>query len=350
MTAGCSCRPACAGGSVADQRERAAPPRSACSRPPEADPRPQPGPGGDRAAGRPVAQPARRLSCCSTCSSRSTSASPIATSWRRARQRGSTKRGVALGDVLGRRWRSAGAAVIWRRHGSPRARRARWCARSPGQFAELTGQLTMRLEMRPEQKARSVLTTCWPRPRKPPSAAISRRPRASTRRRCAPTLPTRPALQSRQRVPGAGPLPRRPRPRWPGEIAVARDPAFAEAWYNLALAAGGRAAERSRHRRVPPRRAGRARLRRRAVQLALLLTKLDRCSEGAGRVGTLPRTRTVVEAGGHRAEGDCALPHEDPAGTGAGGLSPAIPAPLPLCAHVPLPPFHVPLPPWGRGV
>ena len=104
------------------------------------------------------------------------------------------------------------------------------------------------------------------------------------------------------------------------QIAVARDPAFAEAWYNLAQAAEDEQQTDlavAQYRRAVQAEPGYADAH---FNLALLLTKLDRCSRGARRLGTLPRARTVIAADRHGAKGDRALPHEDPAGTGAGGV------------------------------
>ena len=229
------------------------------------------------------------------------------------------KRGVALGDVLdasialGRR---GGHLAEARLTEGPSGTLVREIA---GQLAELSGQLTMPPADAPGAEGAQ--------PRRSPgrgggggaNAAITPRRRASTPRRCAPT-PADPVLpfnlgnvfQAQGRATEA-------KVAW--QIAVARDPAFAEAWYNLALAAED---EQQTDLAVAQYR--------RAVQaqpdyadahfnLALLLTRLDRCSRGARRLGAFPRARTVVQAGGHGAEGDRALPHEDPAGAGAGGLS-----------------------------
>ena len=85
------------------------------------------------------------------------------------------------------------------------------------------------------------------------------------------------------------------------QIAVARDPAFAEAWYNLALAAED---EQQTDLAIAQYR--------RAVQaqpdyadahfnLALLLTKLDRCDE-ALPAGIASWSSSPIAAGRHRAE------------------------------------------------
>ena len=131
-----------------------------------------------------------------------------------------------------RRSRCAGAAAIWPRRGSSRVRRARWCARFGGQLAELSGQLTMRLG----PTGRAASTICWSRRRSAEEARRSRRrPRASTRRPCAPmpTIRCCPSISATSSTAQG----RAAEAKIAWQIAVARDPAFAEAWYNLALAA-----------------------------------------------------------------------------------------------------------------
>ena len=186
------------------------------------------------------------------------------------------KRGVALGDVLD-------ASISLRRRGGhlaearltegPSGALVREIA---GQLAELSGQLTMPLPLRPEQKARS-LDDLLVEAEEAEAAAITPRPRASTRRRCAPTPPTRccrsiSATSSRRR---AAP----PRPRWRGRSrwrAIRPLPRPGTTW--------------PRRRRTSSRPISPSPQYRRAVQaepdyadahfnLALLLTRLERCGE-----------------------------------------------------------------------
>ena len=102
------------------------------------------------------------------------------------------------------------------------------------------------------------------------------------------------------------------------QIAVARDPAFAEAWYNLAQAAED---EQQADLAIAQYR--------RAVQaqpdyadahfnLALLLTRLERCGEALPAWERFLELEPASRAGRHGAEGDRAVPHEDPAGARAG--------------------------------
>ena len=187
------------------------------------------------------------------------------------------KRGVALSDVLE-------ASISLRRRGGhlaearltegPSGALVREIA---GQLAELSGQLTMRLPMRPEQKARSLDDLLVEADEAEANAAITPRPRASTPRRCAPTPPIRccPSISatcSRRRA-----APTEAKVAW--QIAVARDPAFAEAWYNLAQAAEDEQQADlavAQYRRAVQAEPGYADAH---FNLALLLTKLDRCSE-----------------------------------------------------------------------
>ena len=82
------------------------------------------------------------------------------------------------------------------------------------------------------------------------------------------------------------------------QIAVARDPAFAEAWYNLAMAAEDERPRRPRHRRISPRRCRRSRTMPTRISIsALLLTKLDRCDEALPVLGALPGAGAAVHAG-----------------------------------------------------
>jgi len=182
------------------------------------------------------------------------------------------KNGVAIGDVLE-------ASIALRRRGAhlaearltegPSGELVREIA---GQLADLSGQLTMRLE----QKARSVddllaeaeqaeeqgdLATA--------ESLYSTAMRADT---VDPVLPFNLGNVFQAQGPAT-----EAKVAW--QIAVARDPAFAEAWYNLALAAED---ERQTDLAIAEYR--------RAVQaqsdytdahfnLALLLTRLERCAE-----------------------------------------------------------------------
>jgi len=186
------------------------------------------------------------------------------------------KRGVALGDVLD-------AAISLRRRGGhlaearltegPSGELVREIA---GQLAELSGQLTMPLRMRAEQKARSIddllLEAEEAEERGDHAAAESLYTTAMRADTADPVLPFNlgNVFQAQGRATEA-------KVAW--QIAVARDPAFAEAWYNLALAAED---DKQTDLAVAQYR--------RAVQaepdyadaqfnLALLLTHLDRCSE-----------------------------------------------------------------------
>ncbi len=186
------------------------------------------------------------------------------------------KRGVALGDVLE-------AAMSLRRRGGhlsearltegPSGTLVREVA---GQLAELSGQLQMPLEGRPERKMRSIddlLVEAEEAELAGDLAAAESLYTTAMRADTAdPVLPFNlgNVFQSQGRGPEA-------KVAW--QIAVARDPAFAEAWYNLALAAED---ERQSDLAVAEYR--------RAVQaqpdyadahfnLALLLTRLERCDE-----------------------------------------------------------------------
>ncbi|MFZ5782839.1 MAG: tetratricopeptide repeat protein [Pseudomonadota bacterium] len=197
------------------------------------------------------------------------------------------KRGISLGDVLE-------AAVALRRRGGhlaearltegPSGELLREVA---GQLAELSGQLTMRLDVGPAHEpprslddlvteaeaaeetgdhgtAESLYTTAM---------------RADT---ADPVLPFNlgNVFQAQGRASEA-------KVAW--QIAVARDPAFAEAWYNLALAAedDGQAdlavAQYRRAVQAQPEYADAH------FNLALLLTRLDRCADA------LPAWERVLE-------------------------------------------------------
>ena len=182
------------------------------------------------------------------------------------------KSGVAIGDVLE-------ASIALRRRGGhlaearltegPAGELVREIA---GQLAELSGQLTMRLE----QKARSIddllLEAEQAEMEGDLAAAESLYTTAMRADTVDPVLPFNlgNVFQAQGRSTEA-------KIAW--QIAVARDPAFAEAWYNLAMAAED---EQQTDLAIAEYR--------RAVQaqsdyadahfnLALLLTRLDRCTE-----------------------------------------------------------------------
>jgi tetratricopeptide (TPR) repeat protein len=145
-----------------------------------------------------------------------------------------------------------------------------------GQLAELSGQLTMRLPMRPHEKARSLDDLLAEA-----EDAVERGDHATaeslytTAMRADAGDPVLPfnlgnVFLAQGRAVEA-------KVAW--QIAVARDPAFAEAWYNLALAAEDdkqtdlAIAQYRRSVRAEPSYADAQ------FNLALLLTHLDRCTE-----------------------------------------------------------------------
>ena len=186
------------------------------------------------------------------------------------------KRGVALGDVL------EAAIALGRRGGhlaearlteGPSGALVREIA---GQFAELSGQLTMRLPLRPEQKARSLddllVEADEAEAGGDHATAESLYTTAMRADTADPVLPFNlgNVFQAQGRATEA-------KVAW--QIAVARDPAFAEAWYNLAQAAeDDRQADLAvaQYRRAVQAEPGYADAH---FNLALLLTKLDRCAE-----------------------------------------------------------------------
>ena len=183
------------------------------------------------------------------------------------------KQGVALGDVLD-------ASIALRRRGGhlaearltegPSGGLVREIA---GQFAELSGQLTMRLE---HQKARSIddllLEAEEAEARGDHATAESLYTTAMRADTADPVLPFNlgNVFQAEGRTTEA-------KVAW--QISVARDPAFAEAWYNLALAAEDdkqvdlAVAQYRRAVQAQPDYADAQ------FNLALLLTHLDRCTE-----------------------------------------------------------------------
>ena len=186
------------------------------------------------------------------------------------------KRGVAIGDVLE-------AAVALRRRGTNLAEArltegpaGELLRQVGGQLAELSGQLTMRLPMRPEQKARSLddllIEAEEADERGDHATAESLYTTAMRADAADPVLPFN--LGNVFQAQGRGP---EAKVAW--QIAVARDPAFAEAWYNLALAAEDE--EQTDLAIAEYRRAVKAQpdWGDAHFNLALLLTKVERCDE-----------------------------------------------------------------------
>jgi tetratricopeptide (TPR) repeat protein len=186
------------------------------------------------------------------------------------------KQGVALEDVL------EAASALGRRGGKlaearltegPSGALVREVA---GQLAELSGQLTMRLPMHAEQKARSLddllVEAEEAVERGDHVTAESLYTTAMRADTADPVLPFNlgNVFQAQGRAVEA-------KVAW--QIAVARDPAFAEAWYNLALAAEDDKQSDlavAQYRRAVQAEPGYADAQ---FNLALLLTQLDRCSE-----------------------------------------------------------------------
>ncbi len=186
------------------------------------------------------------------------------------------KQGVALEDVL------EAATALRRRGGNlaearltegPSGALVREIA---GQLAELSGQLTMRLPMHAEQKARSLddllVEAEEAAERGDHAAAESLYATAMRADTADPVLPFNlgNVFQAQSR-------PTEAKVAW--QIAVARDPAFAEAWYNLALAAEDDKQTDlavAQYRRAVQAEPGYADAQ---FNLALLLTGLDRCRE-----------------------------------------------------------------------
>ena len=257
--------------------------------PPVGD-RPQHGPRRDRAAERALGPTSCPAWCCSTCSSRSMKRfawGDLVAAREAARL---LKQGVAIGDVLE-------ASVALRRGGGNLAE-ARLTegsdgrASAPGRAASWpSSRASSRCSASKTSRSRAASTIFSARPRRPRPWAITPRPRASTPRRCAPTPPTpccpsTSATSSRRK--GRGP---EAKVAW--QIAVARDPAFAEAWYNLALAAEDE--EQTDLAIAEYRRAVKAQpdWGDAHFNLALLLTQGRALRRGAGGMAALPRGRAV---------------------------------------------------------
>jgi len=183
------------------------------------------------------------------------------------------KGGAALGDVL------AAAIALGRRGGHLAEARltegpsGALLREIGGQLAELSGQLTMRLESGRARSLDDLLAEAEEAVARGDHAAAESLYTTAMRADSAdPVLPFNlgNVFQAEGRSSEA-------KVAW--QIAVARDPAFAEAWYNLALAAED---ERQTDLAVAQyRRAVQARpdFADAHFNLALLLTHLERCSE-----------------------------------------------------------------------
>ena len=185
------------------------------------------------------------------------------------------KRGVALRDVLE-------AAIALRRRGAnlaearltegPSGELLRDMA---GQLAELSGQLTMGLEKKAPSIDDLLLQADEAVERGDLGAAESLYTTAMRADTADPVLPFNLGNVFHEQGRAA-----EAKVAW--QIAVARDPAFAEAWYNLALAAEDdqqsdlAVAEYRRAVQAQPDYADAW------FNLALMLTKLDRCSDAIG--------------------------------------------------------------------
>ena len=233
------------------------------------------------------------------------------------------KRGVAIGDVLE-------AATALRRRGSnlaearltegPSGELLRDVA---GQLAEFSGQLTMPLTFgfaRPDEKKPRSIDDLLVEAEEAELAgdhatAESLYTTAMRADTADPVLPFN--LGNVFQAEGRG---AEAKVAW--QIAVARDPAFAEAWYNLALAAEDEQqndlaiAEYRRAVKAQPDYADAH------FNLALLLTKVERCDEALAAWQRFLALEPSFATGRHRPEGDRALPHEDPAGPRADGVRP----------------------------
>ena len=200
------------------------------------------------------------------------------------------KRGVAIGDVLRGLDRAAPARRhTWPRRGWPKGPSGELLREVGGQLAELSGQLTM-FGRRDQQKPRSIddlLAEAEEAEGAGDHATAESLYTTAMRADAAdPVLPFNlgNVFQAQGRAAEA-------KVAW--QIAVARDPAFAEAWYNLALAAEDEQqtdlaiAEYRRAVKAQPDY-GDAHF-----NLALLLTKARALRRGAGGVAALPRGRAV---------------------------------------------------------
>ena len=182
------------------------------------------------------------------------------------------KTGVALGDVLD-------ASIALRRRGGnlaearltegPSGELVREIA---GQLADLSGQLTMRLEREGRSIDDLLLAAEEAVERGDLAAAESLYTTAMRADSLDPVLPFNlgNVFQAQDR-------PTEAKVAW--QIAVARDPAFAEAWYNLAMAAEDEQQTDlaiAEYRRAVQAQADYADAH---FNLALLLTRLERCTE-----------------------------------------------------------------------
>ena len=203
------------------------------------------------------------------------------------------KRGVAIGDVLE-------ASIALRRRGSnlaearltegPSGELLREVA---GQLAELSGQLTMRLE--PAEAAQHRRSAGRGRAGRGGGDLATAESLYTTAMRADTADPVLPfnlgnVFQAQGRAAEA-------KVAW--QIAVARDPAFAEAWYNLALAAEDEQqtdlaiAEYRRAVKAQPDYADAH------FNLALLLTRLERCDEALAAWERFLELEPTSQAGRH---------------------------------------------------
>ena len=197
------------------------------------------------------------------------------------------KRGVAIGDVLGPRSRCAGAAAHLAEARLAEGPSGELLREVGGQLAELSGQLTM-FGRRDQQKPRSIddlLVEAEEAEDAGEHATAESLYTTAMRADAAdPVLPFN--LGNVFQAQGRG---AEAKVAW--QIAVARDPAFAEAWYNLALAAEDEqqtdlaVAEYRRAVKAQPDYADAH------FNLALLLTEARALRRGARRMATLPRAR-----------------------------------------------------------
>ena len=102
------------------------------------------------------------------------------------------------------------------------------------------------------------------------------------------------------------------------QIAVAREPAFAEAWYNLAMAAEDEEQIDLADRPIPPRGAGAARLCRRPLQSRAVADETGPLRRGPAAVGSFSGARTQRPAGEDGKTCGCAVPHAHQARPGQG--------------------------------
>ena len=212
------------------------------------------------------------------------------------------------------------AAVALRRRGQPsggdqarpRVRRASSLRELSGQLAELSGQLTMPLDMR------RAASTSWSRRRKRPKrrgdlATAEKSLHDGAAGGCERSGP---AVQSRQRLRCAGTAGR-------GQDRLA-DRGRARSGIRRGLVqsrhgGGGRGADRPRHRRIPPRGAGAARLCRRPFQSRAAADEAGPLRRGLAAVGAFSGARTQRPAGEDGQTCRRAMPHAASSAAGQAG-------------------------------